>query len=53
MYFGEGGDLMDQFTLCHRDMLVVVSDFHGLVSSASQQPAFLKHQGLVVGVSVV
>lgn len=39
---------MDQFTLCHWDMLIVVSDFHGLVSSAaSQPPDFLKHQGLV------
>lgn len=53
MYFEQGGDLMDQFTLCHRDMLAVVSDFHGLVSSASQHPAFLKHQDLVVGVFVV
>ena len=48
MCFGQGGDHMDPFTFCHWVMLIVVQDFHGLVSSsASQAPAFLKHQDIV------
>lgn len=39
---------MNQFAFCCWDMLIIVLDFHGLISStASQPPDFLKYQGLV------